>query len=595
MTSRSNVKYTHGVGVNFPNVSRATAENLLYIMNKLNTIFHKQESGDDDSVNKSIAQVVTIVRKGYDFKSPWSKQSETQTASGTGWFIRLSQQPPDEPTQYLITCAHCVENSVPEDGVSIIVPSYTKYAEANNLKRKIPVDVIAIFPEIDACLLKIKNKFGNNNNSVDKQNDVNNDERNDVKAENDQQQYDFKALELDDDTNLQDNEKLKIYGFPLATETLKIIESHYNGRESFRLQLDGSINQGHSGAAIIRTSNNKVVGYITSGIENASGVSFGSPSGMLKPLLDAVDISGVENNKNVQIIRQGDLGLCFYKSYNEMKGFLNTNCNGGLLIDTILSNSQFRSNSNTDVNKNVNVDEDVNVNDLLCAMKLSDIITNNNNNNNKEKSESGWHEISNEGKVQVPHWKGSTKSITLSELIQRWPVGANVDLKIFSNKNRVEMILKNKSLNYFPMNGYLTVMHPWQQIDYEVIAGLVVVPLTADVRKLAKYILPKDLDKPALIVTRIIKPSTLSEQDVDLKGVLKYVNDIPVATLQDFRSAILKPVNNYLIFQNENNKKSVLPLNNVLKKEKGLSKSNQYTISPLIKELEQIKTRKHSL
>jgi S1-C subfamily serine protease len=433
-----------------------------------------------------------------------------------------------------MTCAHCIENAV-DKGVTITVPAYTKFVEqsSENKDKNLRVDIIAVFPAIDGALLKI------------------NDEKFDPKD------MQFEAFELGDDTTLQDNDLLHIYGFPLGMFEIKTIESHYNGREKFKIQLDGGINEGHSGSAVLLR--NKVIGFVTSGVMFANNVSFATPIGLLTPLLKAVDLS--DTSKNIQIIRQGGLGFNTYPSYNELKNFYHSNNNGGILVEYIHSLSPLK---NT-----------LQPNDLIYAIRQSK----SKNEESKSKKE-GWYELTRDGNVHV-NWKGSTQSISMKELLQRWSVEAPVDIKYFDVKEKKEQTLKNQKLDYFPINGTLELKKPWDGIDYEVIAGIVVVPLSSNdhVKSFAKHIKRENLDQPALVITRVISPSDASATNVDITGVLKSVNNIPVKTLDEFREALKKDVDGYLVFENEKNKLLVLNVEKVKEKEEQLAKENQYEIS----------------
>jgi hypothetical protein len=165
--------------------------------------------------------------------------------------------------------------------------------------------------------------------------------------------------------------------------------------------------------------------------------------------------------------------------------------------------------------------------------------------------------------------------------LQRWSVEAPVDIKYFDVKEKKEQTLKNQKLDYFPINGTLELKKPWDGIDYEVIAGIVVVPLSSNdhVKSFAKHIKRENLDQPALVITRVISPSDASATNVDITGVLKSVNNIPVKTLDEFREALKKDVDGYLVFENEKNKLLVLNVEKVKEKEEQLAKENQYEIS----------------
>lgn len=77
--------------------------------------------------------------------------------------------------------------------------------------------------------------------------------------------------------------KLLVSGFPLGDSARKERICLFNGWTEGRLQIDGAINAGDSGAAVTN-ENNEIVGMVTSGVPHAHGVSWARPATVLKTL-----------------------------------------------------------------------------------------------------------------------------------------------------------------------------------------------------------------------------------------------------------------------------------------------------------------------
>jgi len=143
---------------------------------------------------------------------------------------------------------------------------------------------------------------------------------------------------------------------------------------------------------------------------------------------------------------------------------------------------------------------------------------------------------------------------------------------------------------------------PFEEIDYEVLAGMVVMSLTlnhieafheegiseAVIRNLTPIAASfEGRTKKHLIVSNVLLGSSLQKVQVFSPGtLLDEVNGVKVSTLEEFRNAIQKPINRneelYLTFKSESNDFVVLPLRECFKEEFELSETHLYTISPLM-------------
>ena len=139
-------------------------------------------------------------------------------------------------------------------------------------------------------------------------------------------------------------------------------------------------------------------------------------------------------------------------------------------------------------------------------------------------------------------------------------------------------------------------MYPgYEKIDYEVLAGLVVMPITANhvillaqyAPELMQYADQKKQIKPALLITHVMHNSPVSRaRTVGAGGIISEVNGQKVNTLEDFRAAIAKHTKgNYVTVKTTDNQFVALPIEDILKDEPFLESTYFYQPSQSYLEL----------
>jgi len=142
----------------------------------------------------------------------------------------------------------------------------------------------------------------------------------------------------------------------------------------------------------------------------------------------------------------------------------------------------------------------------------------------------------------------------------------------------------------------------YEDIDYEVFGGLVVMELTVNhlamlgqkAPGLARYAEMQNQAEPTLIITHIFRTSEIFRVDTMREGsTINEVNGEPVKTLADFRQAVKKSLDlNYVTLRVSDNIGRIsdnifvaLPFNKVLAEEPRLAREYHYPLSELSKQL----------
>lgn len=137
----------------------------------------------------------------------------------------------------------------------------------------------------------------------------------------------------------------------------------------------------------------------------------------------------------------------------------------------------------------------------------------------------------------------------------------------------------------------------FETIDYEVIAGLVAMPLSSDhcnglfvSGRILKYNAIEHRHEPRVVVSSVLVGSDLAaSQTIEKNAVLDEVNNQKIRTMDDFRKAFRKPVTRggkrFIKLKTEGRNIAVLSVETILKQEKHLQEVYKYSPSGLLKTL----------
>jgi S1-C subfamily serine protease len=360
-------------------------------------------------------------------------------------------------------------------------------------------------------------------------------------------------LELGDSESIKKGDEVLAIGYPLGQDKIKITGGIVSGFQDGDIQTDSAINPGNSGGPLIRE--NKVVGINYAGYNDAQNVGYAIP-------IEYVKI-------NIPLMYQKEFinfpVLCAtFNNSNETMMHVASVCQEGYYISKVLENGTFD----------------------IAGIKTGDIICQFDN-----------LPMDNYGEVYLPKLKSK---FHISDYMKYKKIGdiVPVDLVRVEGKNKKIIKTKVELLG----NDYYTIrtLYPnYDKLDYQMLGGMVIMPLSnnhlhlkdfKEVKSLQMYnVLPEKI-KEKLIITKVIKGSTISENEIiQAPLILKEVNGMPVSNMIDLRRLLLlfqtSNQMKYISFLTENDKYFMLELNDLRKEEEFLSKKFSYEITEYTQKL----------
>jgi len=486
-------------------------------------------------------------------REPWHPEN-VERITGSGWFLRLPWEGDDDDDdagdraapipRYVATCNHCVEGVQAHNGITLQTSSTGDAL--------IPARVVAVMPSIDLAVLEIMPHVDGDDNDLD------------TSA--------IKAWPLGDDrSDIEIDDVVHVYGYPLGQDRLKSTESHVNGRETDLIQLDGSINEGDSGAPVVRDG--RVVGWVSEGVPGTA-VSFAKPISLLLAVIFAIQVPPIVLGPNsapadeaatisrrglqraspmvppAQVLRRGTLGCLWYPATNDHLTLIGARCKSPLRSGTTEGAPLRKSTRRRGIGSNDAADEACDCStgvviewispdsdladdpfrtrpgDILCGIALPMI------------PPGGYRallaraigprpdwehivgvlarasrtmslSIHNDGTVVMP-WTGDRVNIT--HALMMVPMGLDVGVRVFSANDRTS--IEGTVHLQHSRAGFSETYNPFEPVDYETFGGIVVGPLTTNVinafPQLGARLLPHERQDDRLVLLRGFVGGTLS-------------------------------------------------------------------------------------
>jgi len=352
----------------------------------------------------------------------------------------------------------------------------------------------------------------------------------------------------DSDCVLRSDEVLAL-GYPLGQESLKSTSGVVSGREQNYIQTSAAINPGNSGGPLINALG-QVIGINSAGITEAQNVGYAIAVNDLKVVLPDL--------YKVKLLRKPFLGILSVNATDHLTSYLGNPQPGGCYVVEIVKDSPL----------------------YKAGIQSGDMIY-----------EMNGHRLDIYGEMTVP-W--SEDKVSIIDYVSRLAIGDDVQLVVYRNGERQEYAVKFAHSQVLPIRK---IYPGYEEIDYEVFGGMVVMELTMNHIKtlinhapgLAKYTEMKNQSDNVLIITHIFPNSQLYRARTLAPGVtLKEVNGVAVNTLAELRDCLaLSFDNNYLtikavdnLTRASDNLLVVLPFDKVLQEEVVLARSFHYEISP---------------
>ncbi len=405
-------------------------------------------------------------------------------------------------------------------------------------KRRFQVEVIGASPDRDLALLRLKKE--------------------DIPAlKKELKVSKLPSIEMGDSDAIHRGDKLMAVGYPLGQQGLKSTTGVVSGREhlmgQYFIQISAPINKGNSGGPSL-DNKGYVIGVNTAGIQAAQNVGYIIPVNEVKLFLE--QIGNMSTSHKPKLLRRPYMGIFFNNANDNITAFLKNPPPGGLYVVDVAKGGPF---------------EKIGVQAGDMIYKIDD------------------YAVDIYGEMTVP-WSKEDR-ISIVDYVGRLKFGHKIRIEYYRNG-----VLKKASFTLTPSKSPIRRMYPgYEKIDYEVLAGFVIMPVTLNhVLLLAQYahelMLYTDVKKqaePALMITHVMLNSPASRsRTVGAGGIIAQVNGQEVKTLDDLRAAIaLSTKSGYLTIKTTDNQFATLPLQEVMQDESRLSGTYFYPLSQSYKAL----------
>jgi len=403
-------------------------------------------------------------------------------------------------------------------------------------KRRFDVTVYGVTPERDLALLKMDPK--------------------DVK-EIKTALGKIPVLPIGDSDSVHRSEELMALGYPLGQQSLKSTTGIVSGREHIvgkhMIQISAPINPGSSGGPVINCEG-QVIGVSTAAIPGAQNVGYITPSNDVRLFRHHLEqMPGVKGE--AKFLRKPFLGILFNPASSYLTTYLNNPQPGGLYVAGTQKNSPLQK----------------------IGVKPGDMIY-----------EIDGYPIDVHGEMNVP-W--SEDKISVVDYISRLMIGDQVNLLVYRKGKEHTFSLTFSESELAPVRR----MYPgYEHIDYEIIGGLVIMPLSLNhlpllvqaAPELTQYMEIQNQIEGTLIITHVFPTSAASRsRTLGAGSVVREVNGEAVKTLDDLRRILRKSFDTgFLTVKTHQNVFSVLPFERVLQDEPRLARTFVYPVSDLVKE-----------
>ena len=365
-------------------------------------------------------------------------------------------------------------------------------------------------------------------------------------------------LKLGDSDKIKPKDKVTAIGYPLGQDRLKYTSGIVSGIQGSLIQTDAPINAGNSGGPLLN-ENNMVVGINSSKIASSKADNIG----YAVPMYEFNILKQIMYEGKLKVIRKPTLLTYFNNIDPHILSHSKSLCKSGYLVKDIYEISKLYK-------------AGLRIHDILCSFD--------------------GFKLDNFGETKVP-W--STQKVHIKELISRYKIGNTVKISFWSDEKQ-KMITSNVHFNNGDSYKIKYKYPQFENIDYEIINGCIVMELTINhldspktyntsqsvYDNLIKYYDTENRLQTVLIITKIFGGSYMKKVDnIDYGEILQTVNKIDVNTLNEFRAAILKPIDDkFIIFQTENNNLFINTIPTLVEEEIFLSNKHSYPLSKIHQE-----------
>ncbi len=339
-------------------------------------------------------------------------------------------------------------------------------------------------------------------------------------------------------------------GYPLGQQSLKSTTGVISGREQGLIQMSAAINPGSSGGPLLNPRG-EVVGVNTSGIVDAQNVGYAIPVNDLKIILPDLH--------KIKLLRRPFLGVLCNNATDALTAYLGNPEPGGCYVVEVIKNSPLEK----------------------VGVQGGDMIY-----------EINGYQVDIFSEVKLPFHEDK---ISIVDYVSRFAIGEKLNLIVYRKGERIDFAL---TLGLPEQPAIHEVFLGYENIDYEVFAGMVVMPLTLNhlpllgkqAPGLSKYVESKHQEDPKLIVTHIFPNSQLyRSRSLPIGSTINEVNGVKVQDIDEFRQAVKQSEKTgYLTLRASDNvtRKSenilvVLPWKKVIDEEPKLARDFRYPLTQM--------------
>jgi len=355
-------------------------------------------------------------------------------------------------------------------------------------------------------------------------------------------------------------------GYPLGQQSLKSTTGVISGREQNLIQMSAPINPGSSGGPLLNTRG-EVVGINSAGVSEAQNVGYIIPVNDLKIVLPDLH--------KVKLLRKPFLGVLFNNATDALTEYLGNPYPGGCYVVEVVKNSPLEK----------------------IGVRNGDMIY-----------EINGHRIDIFGEIKLPQINLDDK-LSIIDYVSRLAIGDKIELVVYRRGERKEFKF---AFNFTDQPAIHERYLGYEDIDYEIFGGMVVMPLTLNhipllgsrVPGILKYAETKYQTEPVLVITHIFPNSQLyRSRSIPAGATVNEVNGKKVGTLDEFREAIKQSAHSkFLTLRVSDNvtRKSenilvVLPFDKLIEEEPKLARDFRYPITQVAQSLLQTYNMNKSL
>lgn len=520
-----------------------------------------------DDIYHTIVRIVVHATE-FDFELPF-KIKGNQLSSGTGFFI--------DKKGHILTCSHVVQDA---SHVYIEIP--------NEGKKQYKAQVLGICPFFDIAIIRILDYQNTHCCTLDE------------------------AIgHSDGDAAVKSGDETYALGFPLGQDNLKVTKGIVSGQQQRMYQIDTPINPGNSGGPLLK--NGKVIGINGAGVLLANNIGYAVPIARYFLVKDLM-------YKPKRLIHYPELfGFEYQRTCQEFIDFFGYKCGAASDVDgagaaargskraaskpvkgrrssrrsSVATSPQTATQRATTATKPTGGCKTGGIYVKRTFRKSPIAAT---------RMQEGDFVCALNG-VSVDHYgefdqRWMNQKMDMPNMLSTLPLGKKVTVDFWSKKKQ-QRVQKRFVMKEYAM-PIRTVYPQFETVDYEVLGGVVIMPLTLNHLEglfvqgsFTKY---KDIERrhePKLLVSAVLMGSYLAQQRTLVPNeVLKEVNDCKVATMDDLRQALAKPLRkgkrHYLKLFTEDRNTAILPLETLHREEPHLQEVYKYAPSKVLGRLARV-------